>query len=69
MSSYELLAPTVKVYTNLSQLASYSSQFNTGRVSRAILRLRNGIISPCNYRKYCTKAGKIVVLCFTAKTS
>ena len=24
---------------------------------------------PCNYRKYCTKAGKNVVLCFTAKTS
>ena len=56
-------------YTQLSQLASYSCQFNTGRVSRAILRLQNGIIFPCNYRKYCTKAGKIVVLCFTAKTS
>ena len=53
----------------LSQLTSYSCQFNTGRVSRAILRLQNGIIFLCIYRKYCTKAGKIVVLCFRAKTS
>ena len=52
----------------LSQPASYSCQFNTGRVSTAILRLQNGIISSCNYRKYCKKAGKIV-LCFTGKTS
>ena len=31
----------------LTQLASYSCQFNTGRVSRAILRLQNGIIFTC----------------------
>ena len=31
----------------LSHLASYSCQFNTGRVSRAVLRLQNGIIFPC----------------------
>ena len=75
VSGYSKVAPYTQINDGhgncLSQLASYSSQFNTGRVSRAILRLQNGIIFPCNYRKYCTKAGKIVVLfnCESAKNN
>ena len=39
--SYELLAPTVKVY--LSQIASYSCQFNTGRVSGLFCDFKMGL--------------------------
>ena len=53
----------INAYADCSSLpASYPCQFNTRRVSRAFLELQNGIIFPCNHRKYCTKDGKIAML-------
>ena len=53
----------INAYADCSSLpASYPCQFNARRVSRAFLGLQNGVIFPCNHRKYCTKDGKIAML-------